>query len=128
RYGYRLFELARGIDRRPVCAERKRKQLSLETTLTTDEPLHVITKRLAELAEDLWKQALRHGISGRCVTLKLKTSDFQIITRSQTYSSMPESKEDLFQAASRLTERVDFPQKTLYRLIGIGLSDLHTYE
>jgi DNA polymerase-4 len=60
----------------------------------------------------------------RTVTLKLKTSDFRIITRSRTYSSPVTSVEDLISTAVSLLNRINLPEQQLYRLLGVGLSGI----
>ncbi len=51
RYGYRLYDLARGIDERPVKPSRERLQISTEITLPEDLPLMQIARHLPHLAE-----------------------------------------------------------------------------
>ena len=122
KWGYRLYDLARGTDRRPVQASRERVQISTETTLAEDLPLDGIVRHLPELAEDLSAQMRRKGAVGLTLTLKLKTADFHTLTRSQTYSSALSDTEELFQAALLLARRM--PQNGQYRLVGIGISHL----
>ena len=56
KWGYRLHDLAYGIDNRPVKAERERLQISTEITLPEDLPLALIVRHLPHLADDLWQQ------------------------------------------------------------------------
>jgi DNA polymerase-4 len=56
------------------------------------------------------------------VVLKLKTSDFRILTRSLTAPHPPSGEAELADLASALRARVDLPAQTLYRLVGVGLS------
>jgi len=53
--------------------------------------------------------------------LKLKTSDFRILTRSLTPADRPRSLADVADIACALRERVDLPSRTRYRLVGVGL-------
>ena len=128
RYGYRLHDLARGIDERPVQPGQRRQQISTETTLDHDLPLAALTEHLAPLISDLWIQAQRKAVRGRCVHLKLKTADFKIITRSLTYSSALHHESELHAAAQTLLQRVALPGEVLFRLIGIGLSQLEAVQ
>jgi DNA polymerase IV len=57
------------------------------------------------------------------VVLKLKTSEFNILTRSHTPGSPPSSYEELTDIALKLRERVDLGPRQRYRLVGIGLSN-----
>lgn len=122
RWGYRLYDLARGIDNRPVESERERLQISTEITLPEDLELAQICRHLPDLAQDLYTQMQRKHTEGSTLTLKLKTSSFQILTRSQTYSSQLNSAEHLLQAAQMLAQKM--PSEPYYRLIGIGISQL----
>ena len=124
RYGYRLYDLARGIDERPVKPSRERLQISTEITLPEDLPLMQIARHLPHLAEDLWRQTVRKNVQARTVTLKLKTADFRIITRSLTYSSALPDAAALAQAAAALMKKVPPSADDAYRLIGIGVGHL----
>ena len=124
RYGYRLYDLARGTDERPVEAERERLQISTEITLPEDLPLEQAAGHLPHLAEDLWRQITRKNVEAQSVTLKLKTYDFRIITRTLTYSSVLPDCASLLQAAQMLTNRVPPQTEDAFRLIGIGVGRL----
>lgn len=122
RWGHRLYELARGIDNRPVEAARERVQISTETTLPQDQTLAEILRRLPELAQDLAAQMQRKNSDGHTLTLKLKTAAFHTYTRSQTYSAALCGQHQLLTAAEHLAKRM--PAHEIYRLIGIGVSQL----
>ncbi|MCF7521330.1 DNA polymerase IV [Neisseria sp. ZJ106] len=125
RYGYRLYDLARGVDERPVKAERERLQISTEITLPEDLPLHEAAAHLPHLAEDLWQQIERKHTEAKSITLKLKTHDFRTLTRSLTYSSPFPDCQSLLCAAQTLLQRLPPQQEhDTYRLIGIGVSRL----
>ena len=57
------------------------------------------------------------------MVLKLKTSDFRILTRSLTPSQPPASEAELIDIALSLRERVELPSRTRYRLVGVGLGN-----
>jgi DNA polymerase-4 len=59
----------------------------------------------------------------RTVVLKLKTSDFKILTRSHTPTCPPASCEELTNIALALRERVGFASGQRFRLVGVGLSN-----
>ena len=124
RYGYRLYDLARGTDERPVKAERERLQISTEITLPEDLPLALIVRHLPHLADDLWQQLQNRKTEARGVTLKLKTADFRIITRSLTYSSPLPDSAALLSAARELAGRIPHASDIDYRLIGLGVGHL----
>ena len=124
RYGYRLYDLARGIDTREVKPNRERLQISTEITLPEDLPLNGVVVHLPVLTADLWSQMLRKKVQARSVTLKLKTADFRIVTRSLTYSSALPDHASLLEAAETLSRRVPVHSGNAFRLIGIGVSHL----
>lgn len=123
RWGYRLYDLARGIDNRPVEASRERVQISTEITLPEDLQRNTIARHLPDLCLDLHQQMQQKHIEGSTITVKLKTSDFQTVTRSQTYSSQLSGSQQLLQAALMLIQKM--PAEPWYRLIGVGISHLN---
>jgi len=59
----------------------------------------------------------------RTVVLKLKTSEFKILTRSHTPGSPPSSCEELTNIALSLLECVGLSPQQRFRLVGVGLSN-----
>jgi len=123
RFGLRLHNLARGIDNNPVRTDRPVKSISSEQTFAADISLNELTSPVRSSAERTWAAAAKSDRIGRTVVLKLKTSKFQIITRSLTPSLQPRTADDLIRLAVGLIDRVDLPVATRYRLVGVGLSN-----
>jgi DNA polymerase-4 len=123
RYGVRLYELARGIDESAVIPDRPTQSISVEDTFEHDVPLSETEPTIRCLAEKLWSASRKESRSARTVVLKLKTSEFKILTRSHTPSSPPSSCEELTEITLKLRERVDLGSQQRYRLVGIGLSN-----
>ena len=121
--GARLARLARGLDDRPVKAEREAKTISAETTFDRDiadfRPLEL---RLWRLAEKVSSRLKANALAGSTVTLKLKTADFRIRTRAQSLSHPTQLAGRIFAAGRDLLARET--DGTMFRLIGIGLSAL----
>ena len=124
RWGGRLYELARGIDERPVQPNRPRKSISAEDTLPEDLPATALAPHIARMADKTWRSAQKTGARGRTVVLKLKTADFRILTRRATLAQPPASAEALARAATELLARVEDTGEERYRLVGVGLSQL----
>ncbi|HET6654654.1 MAG TPA: DNA polymerase IV [Gammaproteobacteria bacterium] len=123
RWGQRLYGLARGIDDRAVQPDRPTLQVSAEDTFERDLTLDQIESHIRRLAEKTWVAATREdGRIARTVVLKLKTADFQILTRSFTPPTHPASAEEVANLACALRARVERPPESLYRLVGVGLS------
>jgi len=123
RYGQRLHELALGIDESPVVPDRATKSISVEDTFERDVLLTETEVMIRRLGEKLWFASRKESRVARTVVLKLKTSDFKILTRSHTASSSPSSCEQLIDIALKLRERVDLGPQQRYRLVGVGLSN-----
>ena len=128
RYGLRLYELARGIDDNEVISDRPTQSISVEDTFEHDVPLAETEPMIRHLAEKLWSAARKESRGARTVVLKLKTSEFTILTRSYTPSSPPSSCEELTAIALKLREHVDLGSQQRYRLVGVGLSNFREPE
>ena len=128
RYGMRLYELARGDDDSKVIPDRPTQSISVEDTLEHDVPLAELEPMIRRLAEKLWPASRKESGTGRTVVLKLKTSDFKIITRSHTPTSPPSSCEELTDMVLKLRERVELDAQQRYRLVGVGLSNFREIE
>ena len=121
RYGIRLHELARGIDHNPVIPDRPTKSISAEDTFPQDVPLGETEPMIRRLAERVWAASTKESRVARTVVLKLKTREFDILTRSLTPVRPPSSCEELTGIALSLLERVDLGSQQKFRLVGVGL-------
>ena len=121
RYGVRLHELARGIDNSEVVSDRRTQSISAEDTFEQDVPLTEIEPMIRRLAEKTWTTSRTESRIARTVVLKLKTSDFKILTRSHTPDCPPSSCEELTNIALSLRERVRLGAQQRFRLVGVGL-------
>ncbi|MGE5110669.1 MAG: DNA polymerase IV [Acidobacteriaceae bacterium] len=128
KYGVRLYELARGLDDNPVVPDRPTQSISVEDTFDDDVPLSETESMIRILAEKLWSASRKEPRVARTVVLKLKTSEFKIVTRSYTPPAPPSSCEELTEIALKLRERVDLGARQRYRLVGVGLSNFREPE
>jgi DNA polymerase-4 len=123
-WGERLHELSLGIDERAVHTDLPTQSISAEDTFAVDLPLDRLDDAIRALAEKAWRAAERESERvGRTVVLKLKTSDFRILTRSLTPATPPATCAGFTDYALHLRERVELPRTTRYRLAGVGLSN-----
>ena len=123
RYGVRLYELARGIDESEVIPDRPTQSISAEDTFERDVLLTEMEPMIRRLSEHTWAASRKESRVARTVVLKLKTSDFKILTRSHTPPSPPSSCEELTGIALSLRERVGLNPAQRFRLVGVGLSN-----
>jgi DNA polymerase-4 len=123
RYGLRLYDLARGIDDSPVIPDRPTQSVSAEDTFQHDVPLSETEPLIRRLAEKTWAGSRKETRMAHTVVLKLKTSEFRILTRSHTPAFPPSSCEELTSIALSLRERVGLGSHQRFRLVGVGLSN-----
>jgi DNA polymerase IV len=121
--GLRLARLSRGIDVRPVRADRETKSVSAETTFDRDmATFRSLERVLWGLSEKVSTRLKAKEIAGTTVTLKLKTADFRIRTRAHSLAAPTQLADKIFKAGRKLLARKT--DNTKYRLIGIGVSGL----
>jgi DNA polymerase-4 len=123
RCGLRLYELARGVDNSEVIPDRRTQSVSAEDTFEHDVPLTETEPMIRRLAEKTWTASRKEMRIARTVVLKLKTSEFKILTRSHTPCSPPASCEELTSIALSLRDRVSLTPEQRFRLVGVGLSN-----
>jgi len=125
--GGRLLRLANAQDERRVTPDREAKSVSAETTFEIDtKDGEVLLPILMRLSEKVSARLKAKELGGSTITLKLKTSDFRLLTRARTLASPTNLAGRIFQAARALIE----PElaRGPYRLIGVGVSELTTAD
>ncbi|SIO15107.1 DNA polymerase IV [Vannielia litorea] len=121
--GARLWHLARGQDSRRVSRDSGLKSISNETTFFEDTAsADILDGHIWRLAEKVSARAKAKELSGRTVTLKLKTARFKLLTRRTTLREPTQIADRIYRTARELFDHAgsDGP----FRLIGVGLSDL----
>lgn len=122
KYGLRLVELAQGIDDSPVIPCRPAKSMGSEDTLPEDTTaINTLKKQLLSQAEEVGERLRRDGLKGRTITLKLKRSDFTLVTRSHSLKEATCATKIIYDTAVMLLERYNL--KTPVRLIGLAVSN-----
>ena len=102
--------------------ERDRKGMSAETTFNEDlSSQEALEAELWPLCEKLASKARRDGVASRVLVLKLRRSDFKIITRRVSLADPIQTARALFAAGRDLLKPELGPP---YRLIGIGMADI----
>jgi len=121
--GLRLARLARAEDRRKVSPASDRKSVSSETTFNTDiSEAEVLKDWLWILCVKTADRAKAKNIAGRVVTLKLKTKQFETITRRRTLEQSVQLADAIFQALEPLLDKEANGRQ--FRLLGAGISGL----
>jgi DNA polymerase-4 len=122
-HGTGLHALARADDDRPVEPERETKSVSVEGTYDldlTDRTLMegLLTRQAGQVAERL----VKHGLSGRTVTIKVRLHDFTTLNRSTTLPSPTDRAPVIGRLARGLLAELDTSGGV--RLLGVGVSGL----
>lgn len=121
-YGHQLYQLARGIDHRPVEPDRKIKSVGRETTFPVDIIDQAdLEKHLLELSADVGRSLRKKLLKGKTITLKIKYNDFRSLTRSVTLDEPTNFDEVIYKEACRLLQSV--PRKPA-RLVGVSVHNL----
>lgn len=120
--GQQLFRLSRGIDERSVNPISEPKSVSKELTFESDiSGLDNLQPILWRLCDALSGTIKNRRLSGQVITLKLKTTDFKIISRQKTLSNPTQLADVLFKVSSSLLKN---ELNGTYRLIGVAVSEL----
>jgi DNA polymerase-4 len=121
--GRRLARFARGEDDRSVDPDAPMKSVSVETTFDRDlVAFDALAAELWLLAQQLARRLERAGRAAAGIALKLKTSDFHVLTRSRRLVDPTQRAETLYAAALPLLRAA--ADGTQFRLIGIGADRL----
>ncbi len=125
--GKYYYNISRGIDNRLVNPNRIRKSLGAERTYDFDiDNKEALSENINHIIEILTKRIENFGEAGKSLTLKIKYSDFQQITRSKT---LPENltKEQIKTTAQELALEIPKIEKGI-RLIGLQSSNFSTEQ
>ncbi len=125
--GQHLYDYSRGIDKRKVKNKNITKSISSETTFNEDiGDYDQLCKKIWPLCEKISKNMKQESYSGKVISIKLKMSNFQQITRSSTLINPTQLAENIYQTAKILVRKVSYDNNyaVKYRLIGVSVSDL----
>ncbi len=120
--GY-YYDIAHGLDDRPVQPNRIRKSIGKETTLPEDiDEIDQMVEILESLSFKVESSLNKRAAKGRTVTLKIKYFDFKSITRSMTVEDPVESASDIMKHVRSLLQKTKAGKKKV-RLLGISISN-----
>ena len=123
KFGRRLFKFAQGKDDRKVYSGKPAKSISAERTFPTDlrDP-EALKAELMSLCERVCARLQNKSLAGAKVSLKLKTTDFQIITRNRQLSIPTQRVSLIYQHLAILIDAE--ADGRAFRLIGVCVADL----
>jgi DNA polymerase IV len=123
RFGERLVMLINGCDDRAVTPDRETKSISAENTFSVNiSSPDALIAEVRPMCDRVSERLKRNELAGNTVVLKLKTGNFQTITRNVRLAHPTQRADVLFQQAGRLIARE--ADGRAFRLIGIGVADL----
>jgi DNA polymerase-4 len=122
--GRHYYRIVRADDRREVNPNRIRKSIGAERTYSEDiGEIAVMKEKLSYLAGVVFQYMKKSDNFGRTVTIKIKSSDFKVITRSKTFASEVRDPEDLEVITHQLLES-NMEEIDTVRLLGVSMSNL----
>ncbi|MGB1121383.1 MAG: DNA polymerase thumb domain-containing protein, partial [Saprospiraceae bacterium] len=126
--GRYFYKIVRGEDNREVNPNRIRKSIGAERTFSEDIfKVDELFEKLQAIGEKLFRTIEKTQNYGRTITIKIKFSDFQIMTRSKTVNRDITRQEDLMAIVRELLYQ-NMENGVGVRLLGISVSNLRREE
>jgi DNA polymerase-4 len=120
--GRELWEQAHAVDPRPVVPDREAKSIGAEDTFDEDlADVEALRTHVHAQALRVGERLRRAGLLARTVQLKLKRSDFTLVTRRATLDSPTDDGQHIYRAIVELLVR-EPPRPT--RLTGVSAQNL----
>lgn len=121
--GTELWRRANGIDDTPVIPYHEQKSISTETTFESDTiDVRFMEASLVKMTEQIGLDLRKQGKLTGCVTLKIRYSDFNTMTKqcSISYTSLDH---DLIKVVKDLFTKL-YDRRLLVRLLGVRFTHL----
>jgi len=120
--GLWLHQKSNGVDAGPVEARSLPKSVSRETTYSEDTAdLEKMDRTLFRLVERVARELRAEGLQARCITLKLRYSDFSTVTRSVTLEEGTDLDAVIYEHVRELLAKA-YTRRARVRLLGVGAS------
>uniref|UniRef100_A0A1I7UR96 DNA polymerase kappa n=1 Tax=Caenorhabditis tropicalis TaxID=1561998 RepID=A0A1I7UR96_9PELO len=117
-----FLRIALGLPGRPSSSDPRRKSISVERTFSPTSDFGLLCEEHLEICRMLEEDIRKSGVTGgKTITLKLKLSSFDVLTRSLTPSEVVTSLEDIQKFSFELLEKEKGKE---IRLLGVRLSQL----
>lgn len=122
--GTYYYNLARGIDERPVVSHRVRKSIGTEITFAKDlDDTKEMLRHLEEMAEEVADALVAKHLVCHTLTVKVKYANFEQVTRARTVDNPLQAVEEMRLLLPELLSRTEAgPRKV--RLLGVTASSL----
>ncbi len=128
KYGIDLWLKANGEGSEYLTVEREQKSISKETTFGSDVVnKEIIYNTLFELTGKVCHSLRENNWQAATITIKLRYSDFQTITRSKTIKPSSDDDKVIFETALNMLKKAQ-TRRVAVRLIGIGLTKFNEFS
>ena len=118
------FKIVRALDDREVQPNRVRKSIGAERTFNDDlTSLEQIFEKIDPITDKVFEYMKKTDNFGRTISLKVKTADFQVLSRSKTFSSEVKSLDKMKEIVNTLITD-NFEEFESVRLLGVSASNL----
>lgn len=125
--GQHYFNIVRGLQKSAVKPYRERKSLGAERTFDYDlKSMHEVKPAFEKIFEIWYERIAASELKGRTISLKMKSQNFETITRSLTLTESTAERELLWNSAYELLQR-EYRGEAI-RLLGISLSNFNSPE
>jgi DNA polymerase IV len=127
-FGLMIHHHANGIDDRKIGPAGRTKSISRETTFASDTSDKTFLQAVLQyLCERVGAELRQEAKNARTITLKLRYSDFETITRSLSNKVAMNEDDLIFAGAVKLLGQALSGRTKPIRLIGIGVSNFVDY-
>ncbi len=123
--GAHLFNLAWGIDNRPVVTERAEKSIGADHTFEQDTlSFAVLDAKILSLAGRTATRLRELGLGAKTISVKVRLADFTTVrSRSRTLVSVTQSSAHITEVARELLREIDLDGQEI-RLVGVRAENL----
>lgn len=126
--GIKLYNLARGIDKRKVIPEEEIKSISQEETFSEDLRSKLdIFSALMGMTEKVSERLHNKKLKGKTIFIKIRYSNFKTYTRRKTIKNYVSSTDLIYDTAKKLLLKNNLLNKPI-RLLGVGVSNLSSKQ
>jgi DNA polymerase IV len=123
-HGTHIWQLAHGLDDRPVTPHRHPQSIGAEMTFAEDtDDAAILRRTLLELAARVGQRLRAEGFMAVKVTLKYRDADFVTLTRTRSLAEPTAVANDLYHTVLELLSQIPRPRRRV-RLLGIAASEL----
>lgn len=125
--GLHYYQIVRGIQNSVVKPYRERKSLGAERTFNEDlKGISAVREALEEIFTIWYQRVAKQNLAGKTVSVKMKSQNFEIKTRSKSLAEASRDRETLHRLTFEILE--ESYQGEALRLLGVSLSNFETAD